>query len=274
MAVTMADITHLRKMSGAGMMDCKKALEEAGNDFEKAMEIIRKKGQAVAAKRSDREAAEGCVLAADKDDFAAIVALKCETDFVAKNADFVALTQDILNAAMAGKPATKEELLATTLKEGRTVENHITDRIGVTGEKMELGYYEFVKGAATVSYIHPGNKLASIVAFNEPVDHQVAREIAMQVAAMNPVAVTPDEVPAHVLETEREVARDKARQAGKPEPLLDRIAEGAIQKYFKENTLLQQEYVKDSKLTVQQYLQQHSKTLTVTAFKRVTLNVD
>ena len=274
MAVTMADITHLRKMSGAGMMDCKKALEEADNDFEKAMEIIRKKGQAVAAKRSDREAAEGCVLAADEGGFAAIVALKCETDFVAKNADFVALTQDILNAAMTGKPASQEALLAATLQGGRTVENHITDRIGVTGEKMELGYYESVQGAATVSYIHPGNKLASIVAFNEPVDHHVAREIAMQVAAMNPVAVTPDEVPAHVLDTEREVARDKARQAGKPENLLDRIAEGALQKYFKENTLLQQEYVKDAKLTVQQYLQQQSKTLTVTAFKRVTLNVD
>ena len=274
MAVTMADITHLRKMSGAGMMDCKKALEEADNDFEKAMEIIRKKAQAVAAKRSDREAAEGCVLAADEGGFAAIVALKCETDFVAKNADFVALTQDILNAAMTGKPASKEALLAATLQGGRTVENHITDRIGVTGEKMELGYYESVQGAATVSYIHPGNKLASIVAFNEPVDHHVAREIAMQVAAMNPVAVTPDEVPAHVLDTEREVARDKARQAGKPENLLDRIAEGALQKYFKENTLLQQEYVKDAKLTVQQYLQQQSKTLTVTAFKRVTLNVD
>ena len=274
MAVTMADITHLRKMSGAGMMDCKKALEEADNDFEKAMEIIRKKGQAVAAKRSDREAAEGCVLAADEGGFAAIVALKCETDFVAKNADFVALTQDILNAAMTGKPASKEALLAATLQGGRTVENHITDRIGVTGEKMELGYYESVQGAATVSYIHPGNKLASIVAFNEPVDHHVAREIAMQVAAMYPVAVTPDEVPAHVLDTEREVARDKARQAGKPENLLDRIAEGALQKYFKENTLLQQEYVKDAKLTVQQYLQQQSKTLTVTAFKRVTLNVD
>ena len=274
MAVTMADITHLRKMSGAGMMDCKKALEEADNDFEKAMEIIRKKGQAVAAKRSDREAAEGCVLAADEGGFAAIVALKCETDFVAKNADFVALTQDILNAAMTGKPASKEALLAATLQGGRTVENHITDRIGVTGEKMELGYYESVQGAATVSYIHPGNKLASMVAFNEPVDHHVAREIAMQVAAMNPVAVTPDEVPAHVLDTEREVARDKARQAGKPENLLDRIAEGALQKYFKENTLLQQEYVKDAKLTVQQYLQQQSKTLTVTAFKRVTLNVD
>ena len=273
-AITAAMVKELREITGSGMMDCKKALEEADNDFEKAMEIIRKKGQAVAAKRSDREAAEGCVLAAEEGGFAAIVALKCETDFVAKNADFVALTQDILNAAMAGKLATKEALLAATLSEGRTVENHITDRIGVTGEKMELGYYESVQGAATVSYIHPGNKLAAIVAFNEPVDHQVAREIAMQVAAMNPVAVTPDEVPAHVLDTEREVARDKARQAGKPENLLDRIAEGALQKYFKENTLLQQEYVKDAKLTVQQYLQQQSKTLTVTAFKRVTLNVD
>ena len=134
MAVTMADISHLRKMSGAGMMDCKKALEEANGDFEKAMEIIRKKGQAVAAKRSDREASEGCVLAADKGDFAAIVALKCETDFVAKNTDFVALTQDILNVAMEKKPATKEDLLAAALADGRTIQEHITDRIGVTGD--------------------------------------------------------------------------------------------------------------------------------------------
>ena len=189
MAVTMADITHLRKMSGAGMMDCKKALEEANNDFDKAMEIIRKKGQAVAAKRSDREASEGCVLATENGDFAAVVALKCETDFVAKNADFVALTQDILNAVMSNKPATKEELLKMALSDGRSIENHITDRVGVTGEKMELGEYEYVKGASTVSYIHPGNKLAAIVAFNQELDHQVAREIAMQVAAMNPVAV-------------------------------------------------------------------------------------
>lgn len=274
MAVTMADITHLRKMSGAGMMDCKKALEEANNDFEKAMEIIRKKGQAVAAKRSDRDASEGCVLAAESGDFAAVVALKCETDFVAKNGEFIALTQEILTAAMNEKPATKEELLTVALSDGRSVENHITDRIGVTGEKMELGFYEFVKGAATVSYIHPGNKLAAIVAFNQAVDHQVAREIAMQVAAMNPIAVTPEEVPQHVLDTEREVARDKAREAGKPENLLDRIAEGALQKFFKENTLLQQEYVKDAKITVQQYLQQQDKSLSVTSFKRITLNVD
>jgi len=274
MAVTMADISHLRKMSGAGMMDCKNALEEAGNDFDKAMEIIRKKGQAVAAKRSDRDAAEGCVLANENGDFAAIVAVKCETDFVAKNADFIAMTQSFLDAAMANKPANAEELLKVTLSDGRAIENHITDRIGVTGEKMELGFYEFVNDASTISYIHPGNKLATIVAFNKPLERQVARDIAMQVAAMNPVSVTPAEVTQKVIDTEMEIARDKARQAGKPENLLDRIAEGALQKFFKENTLLQQEFVKDSKLTIDQYLKQQDKELTVTSFKRVTLNID
>ena len=224
MAVTMADISHLRKMSGAGMMDCKKALEEANGDFDKAMEIIRKKGQAVAAKRSDREAAEGCVLAKEEGGFAAIVALKCETDFVAKGEQFIGLTQDILNAAIAKKPATAEELLASPLADGRSIQEHITDRIGVTGEKMELGFYEFTTGASTVSYIHPGNKLATIVAFNQELDHQVARDVAMQVAAMNPVAVRPEEVSEKIINQELEIARDKAREAGKPEELLDRIA--------------------------------------------------
>jgi len=273
MAVTLADITHLRKMCGAGMMDCKSALEEAGNDFEKAMEIIRKKGQAVAAKRSDRDASEGCVLATENGDFAAIVAVKCETDFVAKNADFIAMTRSFLDLAMAAKPASKEELLGMALN-GRTVDNHITDRIGVTGEKMELGFYEFVTGASTISYIHPGNKLATIVAFNKTLERQVARDVAMQVAAMNPVSITPDEVPQKVIDTEMEIARDKARQAGKPENMLDRIAQGSLQKFYKENTLLQQEYIKDSQLTVDQFLKQHDKELTVTSFKRVTLNVD
>lgn len=275
MAVTMADISHLRKMSGAGMMDCKKALEEAGGDFDKAMEIIRKKGQAVAAKRSDREASEGCVLAADKGEFAALVALKCETDFVAKNGEFIALTQEILNVAMDKKPATKEDLLAAPLSDGRSIEEHITDRIGVTGEKMELGAYEFVNGASTISYIHPGNKLATVVAFNQAdVEHQMARDIAMQVAAMNPVSVRPEEVPENIINQELEIARDKARQAGKPENLLDRIAQGALQKYYKENTLLQQEFVKDAKLSIEQYLHTANKELTVVAFKRFTLNVD
>jgi elongation factor Ts len=274
MAVTMADITHLRKMSGAGMMDCKNALEEAGSDFEKAMEIIRKKGQAVAAKRSDREASEGCVLAAESGDFAAITAVKCETDFVAKNADFIAMTRNILDAAMNNKPATKEELLQIKLDSGRTVEETVTDRIGVTGEKMELGYYEFVKGAAAISYIHPGNKLATIVAFNKPLERQTARDVAMQVAAMNPVSVTPADVPQKVIDAEKEIARDKARQAGKPENLLDRIAEGALQKFYKESTLLQQEFVKDAAINIDQYLKKQDKDLTVSAFKRVTLNVD
>ncbi len=275
MAVTMADISHLRKMSGAGMMDCKKALEEAGGDFDKAMEIIRKKGQAVAAKRSDREASEGCVLAQENGEFAAVVALKCETDFVAKNKDFVALTQDILNAALANKPASKEELLATALADGRTIQEHITDRIGVTGEKMELGAYEFINGASTISYIHPGNKLATIVAFNQAdVEHQMARDVAMQVAAMNPISVRPDEVPQHIIDQELEIAKDKARQAGKPENLLDRIAQGALQKYYKENTLLQQEFIKDAKMSVEQYLHTANKELTVVSFKRITLNVD
>ncbi len=274
MAVTMADIQHLRKMSGAGMMDCKKALEEANGDYEKAMEIIRKKGQAVAAKRSDREASEGCVLSADNGEFAAVVALKCETDFVAKNEDFVALTKDILALAMDKKPATKEDLLAAPMADGRSVQDHITDRSGITGEKMELGAYESVNGASTISYIHPGNKLATVVAFNAPVEHQMAREVAMQVAAMNPVAVRPDEVPQHVLDQELEIAKDKARQAGKPENLLDRIAQGALQKYFKENTLLQQEFIRDAKMNIEQYLHTANKELTVVAFKRFTLNAD
>lgn len=261
-------------MSGAGMMDCKKALEEAAGDFDKAMEIIRKKGQAIAAKRSEREAAEGCALAQVNGDFACVVAIKCETDFVAKNEDFVALTKSVLDLALQHKPDTKEALLELPLAEGRTVAQHITDRSGVTGEKMELGAYEFVNGASATCYIHPGNKLATIVAFNEATDEVLARDIAMQIAAMNPVSITPEGVPAHVKEQEMEIARDKARQAGKPENLIDRIAEGSLQKYYKENTLLMQDSIKDPKQTVEQTLKSASKSLTVVDFKRVNLNED
>ncbi len=274
MAVTMADITHLRKMTGAGMMDCKNALTEADGDYDKAIEIIRKKGQAVAAKREDREASEGCCLAAVNGEFAAIVALKCETDFVAKNADFVALTKSILDEALQNKPANVEELNALTI-DGSSIANLITDRIGVTGEKMELGAYEFVNAATTVSYIHPGNKLATIVGFNlANVDAQVAKDVAMQVAAMNPIAICKDEVPAEVAAKELKIAKEKAIEAGKPEAILDKIAEGALNKFFQENTLLSQAFVKDAKITIEQYLKQQDKELTVVAFKRVTLNVD
>lgn len=272
MAVTMAEIQHLRKMTGAGMMDCKNALNEANGDFDKAMEIIRKKGQAVAAKREDREASEGCVLAKAQGDFVAAVALQCETDFVAKNEEFIALTQQILDAAIEHKPETLDQLLAIELPKG-TVSQLITDRIAATGEKMELGFYEHITAPSVMAYIHMGNKLATIVGFNKPnVDENVAKDVAMQVAAMNPVAVTPDEIPAELKEKELNIAREKAREAGKPENLLDRIAEGALQKFYKESTLLQQEYVKDSKLTVEQFLKQNDKELTVETFKRVSLN--
>ncbi len=273
MAVTMADIQHLRKMTGAGMMDCKNALNETDGDFDKSVEIIRKKGKAVAAKREDREASEGCVLAKTENGHAAVIALQCETDFVAKNADFVALTEQILDKAMSEKPETLEALLALPLEKG-TVSDLITDRIGATGEKMELGFYEFISAPTVVAYIHPGNKLATIVGFNkENADETVARDIAMQVAAMNPMAINPEELSEELKETEMKIAREKALEGGKPEHILDRIAEGALQKFFKESTLMQQDFVKDSKLTIEQYLKQSDKELSVTAFKRVSLNV-
>ena len=274
MAVTMADITHLRKMTGAGMMDCKNALNEAEGDFDKAIEIIRKKGQAVAAKREDREASEGCVLAAINDGFAAIVAIKCETDFVAKGADFITMTKNILEAALANKPATAQALLATLI-EGRSVSEWITDRIGVTGEKMELGAYEYLSAPTTIAYIHPGNKLATIVGFNQPnVENQVAKDIAMQVAAMNPVSVTKETIPFEILESEKKIAREKAIEQGKPEAILDRIAEGALTKYYKDYTLLMQDFVKDQKITIDDYLKKQDKNLTVTGFKRVNLKAE
>ena len=272
MAVTMADIQHLRKMTGAGMMDCKNALVEANNDFDKAVEIIRKKGQAVAAKREDRDASEGCVLAKVENGHGAVVALQCETDFVAKNAEFIALTEQILDVAMNNKPESLEELLALPMDHG-TVAELITDRIGATGEKMELGYYEYITAPTVVAYIHPGNKLATIVGFNkENVDADVSKDIAMQVAAMNPIAVTSDQIPQELKDSEMEIARDKAREAGRPENILDRIAEGALQKFYKDTALLQQDYVKDNKLSIDEFIKQNDKELTVTEFKRVSLN--
>jgi elongation factor Ts len=211
MAVSMADITKLRKMTGAGMMDCKNALNDAEGDFDKAMEIIRKKGQAVAAKRSDREASEGCVLAKTTGDFAVIIALKCETDFVAQNADFVKLTQDILDLAVANKCKTLDEVKALPMGNG-TVQDAVTDRSGITGEKMELDGYLTVEGATTVVYNHMNrNGLCTIVAFNKNVDEQLAKQVAMQIAAMNPLAI--DEVKQKEIEVA--IEKTKAEQVQK-----------------------------------------------------------
>ncbi|MDD2962293.1 MAG: translation elongation factor Ts [Muribaculaceae bacterium] len=274
MAVSMADISKLRKLTGAGMMDCKNALNETNNDIEAAIEIIRKKGQAVAAKREDREAAEGCVLATSTGDFAAVLALKCETDFVAKNEGFVALTKKLLEAAVAAKAKTLDEVNALVL-DGQKVADLIVEEIGKTGEKMEIGFYETVEAPTTVSYNHFGNKLATIVGFNEAnADAKVAHEVAMQVAAMNPLAVCREDVPADVQEKELEIGRDKARQEGKPEAILDRIAQGRLDKFFKETVLMEQEFVSDPSMTIGAYLKKSSANLKAVAFKRINLNQD
>jgi elongation factor Ts len=270
--ITAAEVNKLRKATGAGMMDCKKALQEADGDFEKAIEVIRKKGQAVANKRADREATEGAVLAKVKNDtFGAMIVLNCETDFVAKNDDFVAFAQKILDTALTEKPADLDALKALTL-EGKVISELIVEQVGVIGEKIELAYYDKIEAGLVVSYIHPGNKLATLVGFNKTADEQVAKDVAMQVAAMAPVAVDKDGVSADVIEKEKEIGREQAIREGKPENIVDKIAEGKLGKFFKENTLLNQEFTKDSKKTVKQYLQEADKDLTVTQFLRYTLN--
>ena len=276
MAVSMADITKLRKMTGAGMMDCKNALTEAEGDFDKAMKIIREKGKAVAAKRSDREAAEGCVLAKVADGFGAIIALKCETDFVAKNEDFVKLTNDILDAAIAHKCKTLDEVKALPLGD-TTVAQAVIDRSGITGEKMELDGYMTIEAPVIAVYNHQNkNFLCTMVALNKAVEgvDRIGHEVAMQVAAMNPIAISEADVPAEVLAKEKEIAADKARQEGKPENMIEKIAMGRIGKFYKEVCLLKQEYIQDAKMTVADFLKAADKDLAVTAFKRFTLRAE
>ncbi len=273
MAIKAADVSKLRTMTGAGMMDCKKALVEADGDFDKAVEIIRKKGQALASKRADRETSEGCVLSGTKGNVAAVVALNCETDFVAINENFVALTQEILDVALDQEPADLEGLKACTLSSGATIADTIVEQIGVIGEKLEIAYFEIIKADSVISYIHPGNKLATAVGFNQAdVDTQVMKDIAMQVAAMAPIALDKDSVDADVVAKELEIGREKAREEGKPEQMLDKIAQGRLNKFFQETTLLAQAFIKENKQSVSQYLNSQSKGLTVTDFKRYSLS--
>lgn len=274
MAVTIAEITKLRKLSGAGMMDCKKALEESNGDIEKAMEIIRKKGQAVAAKRSDREASEGCVLVKAENGFGAIIALKCETDFVAKNEDFVKLNQQIIDAAVAAKAKSLDEIKGLMLG-NETVADAIIARSGITGEKMELDGYSYIESDNISTYDHQGkHMLCTMVALNKTVDPQYGHAVAMQIAAMNPISINKDDVPEDVRQREFEIAADKARQEGKPEAMIERIAEGRMQKFYKENCLLNQEFIQDGSLSVADYLKKADKDCTVTAFKRFTLRAE
>ncbi len=270
-----ADVAKLRKATGAGMMDCKNALVETDGDFDKAIDIIRKKGQLIANKRADREASEGVVLAKVNDDqtLGAIVVLNCETDFVAKNADFIGLTQKILDVAIENNPNNLDELKSLKL-DGRTIGDQVLEQNGIIGEKIELSYFDKIEATQVVPYIHPGNKLATLVGFNEKLnDIQVGKDIAMQVAAMAPVAIDKDDVPKSVVEHELEIGKDQARQAGKPEAMLEKIAMGKLGKFFKENTLLNQAFIKDNKKVIKDYLKENGESLTVTGFKRFTLNV-
>lgn len=275
--ISAADVSKLRKMTGAGMMDCKKALQEAAGDFEKAIEIIRKKGQAVATKRADREASEGVVLAKVSGDaqHGAMVALNCETDFVAKNDDFVNLASQILDLAIEKQPADLEELKKLPFKQA-TVEEVVVQQIGIIGEKIELSFFDHLTAPQVTAYIHPGNKLATLVGLNQKdVNQQVGKDVAMQVAAMNPVAVDKSDVAHEILEKEREIARDQTKNdpknARKPDEILEKITEGKLQKFLKENTLLNQDFIKENKKSVGQYLKEVNSQLTVTGFLRYSL---
>ena len=262
-----ADVSKLRKATGAGMMDCKKALQESDGDFDKAIETIRKRGQAVANKRADREATEGVALAKVEGKKGAVVVLNCETDFVAKNADFIALTAKFLDKAIAESPADLNAFKALKM-DGKSIDELVTEQIGIIGEKLELSFYQMIEAESITPYIHPGNKLATLVGFSKIVDEQIGKDIAMQIAAMSPVAVDKEDVDPKIVEKEREIGRDQAKLEGKPDAILDKIADGKVNKFFKEMTLLNQAFTKDSKKTVRQYLKEADADLKVTGFIR------
>jgi elongation factor Ts len=273
--ITAADVAKLRRVTLAGMMDCKKALEEADGNFAKAIEIIRKKGKAVANKRADKEATEGVVLSkiTANGKLGALIVLNSETDFVAKNADFLSLANKILDIALTSNPSDLEELKSLAM-DGGTVGEKVIEYVGIIGEKLDLSFFDKIEAAHVQAYIHPGNRLATLVGFTKAgLDIQVYKDIAMQVAAMNPVAVDKDDVASAVIAQEIEIGKEQARRDGKPEEMLEKIAQGKLGKFFKENTLLNQDFVKDNKQTIGQYLKSVDKELTVTAFKRFTLNL-
>jgi elongation factor Ts len=274
-AINAADVAKLRRVTLAGMMDCKKALEESEGNFDKAIEIIRKKGQAVANKRADRDATEGVVFSKVIPDgkMGTIIVLNSETDFVAKNADFIAFATKILDLALAKKPADLESLKSLPL-DGGTVSSKIVEYVGIIGEKIELSYYAKIEAPHVQAYIHPGSKLATLVGFTKSgIDIQVYKDVAMQIAAMNPVAIDKDFVKPETITQEIEIGKEQARRDGKPEDMLEKIAQGKLAKFFKESTLLNQDFIKDNKMTIKQYLQSASKDLTVTDFKRYSLNL-
>ena len=272
MKITASEVNKLRQATGAEMMDCKNALVEAEGNFDLAVENLRKKGQKVAAKRADRDSAEGAVLAkVNADNTAAvIVSVNCETDFVAKNDSYLALANSILDVAL--NQTSLEGLLAADFG-GMTVAEKLIEQTGVIGEKIEIGGFERIEDAFVGSHIHAGNRIATIVGLSAPVEGaaEAAKNVAMQAAAMNPLALNEDGVDASVIEKEIEIAKDQLRAEGKPEAMLDNIAKGKIKRFFKDNTLVNQDYIKDSKQSVAQYVKSVDADLTVTNFRRLAL---
>ncbi len=270
--ITAAEVNKLRQTTGAGMMDCKKALVESNGDFEKAIEFLRKKGQKVAANRADRESTEGAAIAkvnADHTSGVSIV-LACETDFVGKNESFVSLANKIADIALTC--ASKEDLMSASI-DGMTVADKLIEQTGVIGEKIEIPSFQKITAPYVSSYIHAGNKIASLVGLSAKGNgaEEVAKDIAMQVAAMNPLALNEDGVDASIVAKEIEIAKDQLRAEGKPEEMLDKIAKGKLNRFFKENTLINQDFIKDSKMSVAEYVKTLGKDVNVVDFKRVAL---
>ncbi len=276
MAITASDVNKLRQQTGAGMMDCKNALVEANGDFEAAVDILRKKGQKIAAKRGDNEAREGLVMAQSTADgkTGVILTLNCETDFVAKNEGYVNFVQSLVDIALEKTPATAEELKALAYNDKLTVEEKITEQVGVIGEKLDLSNYAVINADKVVAYNHPGNQLATLVGLNSDAEvvAEAGRQVAMQIAAMSPIAIDKTGVDARTIEREIEVGKELAIQEGKPAEMAEKIAMGRLNKFFQENTLLSQSFVRDNKMTVEEFLNSTEKGLTVLDFKRFSLS--
>jgi|TARA_B100000941_G_scaffold179191_1_gene128441 elongation factor Ts len=271
--ISATEVNKLRKSTGAGMMDCKKALEESSGNFELAIEILRKKGQKVAANRADRDSSEGVAIARVSSDktMGIIISLNCETDFVAKNNTYIQLANKLADLALGYN--TKESFLSSKFDDKLTVNEKLTEQTGVIGEKIEIGSFKFLEANYVGSYIHAGNKIASIVGLSYKDDNaeKVSKNIAMQVAAMNPIALDEHGVSKDILDKEIEIAKDQLRQQGKPEAMLDNIVKGKIKRFLKDNTLVNQIFIKDNKINVSQYAFSINPKFSITGFERISL---
>jgi elongation factor Ts len=275
MNITAADVNKLRQMSGAGMMDCKKALQETEGDFDKAIDYLRKKGQKVAGKRADRDANQGFVVAKTTADqsYGAVIMVNCETDFVGKTEEFIKFAKDLLDLGLSKHIHNVADLMPMSLGT-TTVEEKLNELLGKTGEKIQIAHYEVIEAPVVFAYNHFGNRLATIIGLSKKDAKnimEIGHELAMQVAAMSPVAVDKENVSQEVIDRELEIGKDQARQEGKPEEMLEKIAQGKLTKFFKEMTLLNQDFIKDTKKTVRQYIAENDKDLAVTGFKRLQL---